>query len=60
MSELKEVSREEAEKIWDGQCPICGGKLMAGSRGGKAINVMCEYGCKKFSVPSRPALPQRI
>ena len=60
MNGLKEVSREEAEQIWNGKCPVCGGRLMAGPRGGISLNVMCEFGCKKFNVPPRPMLPQRI
>lgn len=60
MVNVKEVSREDAEKIWSGQCPICSGKLLAGPRGGISINVMCENGCQKYNVPPRPILPQRI
>lgn len=60
MNELKEVQKWEAEEIWAGKCPVCGGKLLAGPRGGNSVSVMCEYGCKKFNVPPRPFLPQRI
>lgn len=60
MNELKEVSMDEAEQIWNGKCPVCGGNLLAGPSGGLAVNVMCEFGCKKFNVPPRPMLPQRI
>ena len=60
MNGSKEVTKEEAEQIWNGKCPVCGGRLMAGPRGGSSVNVMCEFGCKKFSVPQRPMLPERI
>ena len=60
MPDLREVSREDAEKIWTGQCPKCGGRLLAGPRGGVSANVMCENGCQKYNVPPIPALPRRI
>jgi hypothetical protein len=61
MPNLREVSREDAEKIWAGQCPVCGGKLVgARSKSKGPMNMMCEYGCQKFNVQPRPALPQRI
>lgn len=60
MPNVKEVSRDDAEKIWAGQCPKCGGTLLAGPIGGVSINVMCENGCQKYNIPPRPFLPQRI
>ena len=59
-TELREVTREEAERIWVGKCPVCGGNLLVGPSGGISINVKCENGCKAFNVPPRPFLPQRI
>ena len=58
MPNLKEVSRDDAERIWSGHCPICSGKLLA--RAGVSVNVMCENGCQKYNVPLKPLLPQRI
>lgn len=62
MPAVKEVSRDDAESIWTEKCPMCGGKLLGawGSNHKDSINVMCEFGCQKFNVPPRPALPQRI
>lgn len=60
MSDHNEVTQWEAEEIWKGNCPVCGGKLLAGPRGGLSVNLICEFGCKKFNVPPKPFLPQRI
>lgn len=60
MVNVKEVSRDDAEKIWSGHCPICSGKLLARRGAGVSVNVMCENGCQKYNVPLKPLLPQRI
>lgn len=63
MPEVREVSREDAEKIWACKCPVCGGNLkgvLDKSGGTVSMKVICEYGCKKFSVPPRPDLPRWI
>lgn len=63
MPEVREVSMEEAEKIWAGKCPVCSGNLkevLDKSKDVVCVKAICEFGCKKFNVPPRPALPERI
>ena len=57
---METVSEYQAEKIWGGKCPDCGGDLLEGPRGGMAINVKCEGCHNKFNVPPRPFKPERI
>jgi len=54
-----EVSTAEAEKIWTGKCP-CGGALMAGPKGGAAMNVKCGSCGAEFNIPPRPWQPEII
>ena len=56
-----EVSKEEAEMIWQGNCP-CGGEhcLLYGPCGGLSINVKCEKCGQKYNIPPRPFVPERL
>lgn len=63
MNDFNEVTRDEAEQIWNRKCPVCGGNLLGAldKTGSKIyVKVICEFGCKKFKVPARPELPMRI
>lgn len=63
MPDIREVSREEAERIWAGKCPVCNGKLLGTldtSGDVVCVKAICEFGCTQFNVPPRPEMPQRI
>jgi len=44
------LTQDELKIIRTGKCPDCEGQLLAGPKGGAAINVMCDHCRHKFNV----------